>query len=175
MIAIRGLSVGEWMPHVGLVALTVMRGPHFRTVGLHSRIFNKTVLQPEEAVFLMDRGVLEVQYGEFSLPSPQRVHAPHRATSTSLITPAPLAIPSKGAHYTRRICGSCRRSSNVTPASLRLDTPSVIVGTARACRIPDATSSRLHSTGAQTRSGGTHERRCWFTSDICTCRDRYWR
>eukprot|EP00035_Acanthoeca_spectabilis_P012301 m.219631 g.219631 ORF g.219631 m.219631 type:complete len:441 (+) comp15584_c1_seq5:79-1401(+) len=62
VITVRGLSVGEWRPDIGAVAMSTMRGPHYRTVGLHNKAVQTTILLPEEAIFLMDRGVLEVQH-----------------------------------------------------------------------------------------------------------------
>ena len=64
VVSVRGLSVGEWHASRGVVAMTTMRGPHFRTVGMYDRDLQTTVLRPEEAIFLMDRGVIEVHWGE---------------------------------------------------------------------------------------------------------------
>ena len=64
VISVRGLSVGDWNRKAGDVEMSVMRGSHFKSVGRYCRERKLTVLAPEEALFLMDRGVLEVRDGE---------------------------------------------------------------------------------------------------------------
>eukprot|EP00041_Stephanoeca_diplocostata_P036561 m.1340616 g.1340616 ORF g.1340616 m.1340616 type:complete len:529 (-) comp24890_c1_seq27:3938-5524(-) len=69
VVSIRALSTGVWHPDasgapgVGVVELTVMRGSHFKSLGHHCKQRRATVLKPEEALFLLDRGALEVWCG----------------------------------------------------------------------------------------------------------------
>lgn len=58
--SVRALSTGVWDAKEEIVELTTMRGSHFVTVGRYSATRKATVLEPEEALFLMEKGALEV-------------------------------------------------------------------------------------------------------------------
>ena len=60
VLPVRALSTGDWIPSAQLVAMTAMRGAHFKTAGYHHHAYQTTVLRPEEALFLVEKGVLEV-------------------------------------------------------------------------------------------------------------------
>ena len=60
VLPVRALSTGDWIPSAQLVVMTAMRGAHFKTAGHHHHAYQTTVLRPEEALFLVEKGVLEV-------------------------------------------------------------------------------------------------------------------
>jgi len=55
------LSVGSWKPDEQVVEVSVAKGPHWQHFG--QRKGGKMLLQPQEALFLLEQGSLELYYG----------------------------------------------------------------------------------------------------------------
>jgi len=55
------LSIGTWNPDEKVVDISVSKGPHWQHFG--QRKHGKLLLQPQEALFLLEQGSLELYYG----------------------------------------------------------------------------------------------------------------
>ena len=87
VVASRTLSVGLFREDIERVELTVQKGSHFKSVGYFDKAEQKTMLYPEEALLLMDKGVIEVYYNGVPLTLQEGyVHLLPKGMSIAVLT-----------------------------------------------------------------------------------------
>ncbi|EGD78395.1 hypothetical protein PTSG_09463 [Salpingoeca rosetta] len=83
VLKLKRMSMAVWRPECGLAQVILAKGTHPQTMGQFHREYRSDMLYPEEALFLVDRGVLEMYHNDAPL-SFQEAMALCLSTSSSL-------------------------------------------------------------------------------------------